>query len=88
MKTTKRAATQEQKEESRRISLKDCRKILNKGELTYTDEEILKIRDFMYCLAAIGAEELEGTRPAKVISLEEHQQQTTAYEECHYLRAG
>ncbi len=35
------------------VSLEKCRNILKKYGCTYTDEEILKIRDFLYSMAAI-----------------------------------
>jgi len=35
------------------LSIEKCKKILNAGEKTYTDDEILKIREFLYQLAEI-----------------------------------
>lgn len=38
------------------LSLEESKKILNKGERKYTDEEILKIRDFLYELGQLDYE--------------------------------
>lgn len=35
------------------ISLKDCDEILNKTERKYTQEQVEKIRDFLYQIASI-----------------------------------
>jgi hypothetical protein len=35
------------------ISLEHCRKILNKTKSKYTDEEVKKIREFLYRMAQI-----------------------------------
>lgn len=35
------------------LSLTKCKKILNKNGISYTDEEIIKIREFLYILAEI-----------------------------------
>jgi len=37
------------------LSLEDSRAILNQRGIVYTDEEILIIREFMYCIAEITA---------------------------------
>ena len=34
--------------ENRKLSLIECKKILNTDGLCYTDEEVLKIRDWLY----------------------------------------
>lgn len=91
MKKLNRVEAIEIKEESKRLPISECRKIMNRDGLFYTDEELLKIRDFMYLLAAIGIEELDRkqaqtAQAAKIISLPNHQ--TDDYEESHYLRAG
>ena len=43
----------EQSRNNRIISLTDCKKILNRNGNYYTDEEILKIRDFLIALAEL-----------------------------------
>lgn len=40
--------------ENRKLSLIECKKILNTDGLNYTDEEVLKIRDWLYQLADIA----------------------------------
>ncbi len=36
-----------------RLSLAQCREILHAEEMGYSDEEVLKIRDFLYSLAVV-----------------------------------
>ncbi|MBI2968886.1 MAG: hypothetical protein HYY40_13885 [Bacteroidetes bacterium] len=36
-----------------KLSLEHCRKVLNRYERKYTDEQILEIRDFIYAMATI-----------------------------------
>lgn len=72
-----------------KLPLAMCRQILNSGELHYTDEEVLKIRDYLYGLAAISSEQAEikeNTEEAKLISLT--QEENKAYAQNHYLRTG
>ena len=64
-----------------RLSIVKCRDILQEDGQSLSDEEILKIRDYLYQLAAIGWEEYQ------------HQQQVTQHkitehEKSHYLRAS
>lgn len=35
------------------IPLEQCKKILNKGKRKYSEEEIIKIREFLYFIAEI-----------------------------------
>jgi hypothetical protein len=44
-------------DKDKKISIERCRKILNKGERKYSDEEIIKIRDFLYHLGHIAYDE-------------------------------
>ena len=46
-------------QEITKLPLAICRKILNREDVQYTDEEVLKIRDFLYNLAAIATEQAE-----------------------------
>jgi hypothetical protein len=48
--------------EEHKMSLKECKAILNINGNSYTDEEILKIRDYLYKLAAIEVEHFKMTR--------------------------
>lgn len=36
-----------------KLDLETCRKILNAGDRKYSDEEIIRIRDYLYRLAAL-----------------------------------
>lgn len=44
--------------ENRKLSLLECKKILNTDGLCYTDEEVLKIRDWLYQMADIAIDGL------------------------------
>jgi hypothetical protein len=74
-------------EEAQRLSLADCRAIISKGEAEYSDEELIKLRDYLYQLAAIATEQMEiGKEETKIISLHTHKNNTD--EKSHYLRTG
>ena len=45
--------------ESGKLSVAECRKILNVNGVKYTDEEIIKIRNWIYMIAEMTAEYLE-----------------------------
>jgi hypothetical protein len=45
--------------ENRKLSLAECKKILNTDGLCYTDEEVLKIRDYLYHLADLTIDALD-----------------------------
>ena len=45
--------------ENRKLSLVECKKILNTDGLCYTDEEVLKIRDYLYHLADLTIDALD-----------------------------
>lgn len=71
-----------------RLSVARCRDILQEEGQSLSDEEILKIRDYLYRLAAIGWEQYQyqQQQQAKIIQLEEHK--TADHEKSYYLRAG
>ena len=70
-----------------KLPLAMCRQILNSGERKYTDEEVIKIRDYLYRLAAIAAEQAEiNAQEAKLISITEDKNQRD--EQSNYLRTG
>jgi hypothetical protein len=48
-----------------KLSLKECKAILNAEGDIYTDEQILKIRDYLYKLAAIQVEHFKIMRDEK-----------------------
>lgn len=52
--------------ENRKLSLIECKKILNTDGLCYTDEEVLKIRDWLYHMADIAIDAID--KNAKPIS--------------------
>lgn len=45
--------------ENRKLSLIECKKILNTDGLNYTDEEVLKIRDWLYHMADIAIDAID-----------------------------
>ena len=45
--------------ENNKLSLSECKKILNTDGLCYTDEEVLKIRDWLYQMADIAIDGLD-----------------------------
>ncbi len=45
--------------ENRKLSLVECKKILNTDGLCYTDEEVLKIRDWLYHMADIAIDAID-----------------------------
>jgi hypothetical protein len=67
------------------LPLAKCREIMNNGNTKYSDDEIIKIRNYLYDLAAFIFEETE-KQSAKVISLIEHK--IIDNEECNHLRTG
>lgn len=42
-----------------KLSLAECRKAVSKGEIQYTDEELLKIRDWLDNMADIALDIIE-----------------------------
>lgn len=47
------------KSKDRKISIEQCKKMLNKNGSNYTDEEVEKIRDFLYVLVHIEMEHIK-----------------------------
>ncbi len=45
--------------ENRKLSLVECKKILNSDSLNYTDEEVLKIRDWLYHMMDIAIDAID-----------------------------
>ena len=43
----------------KKLSLNACKKILNTDGLNYTDEEIIKIRDWLYVMANIAIDAID-----------------------------
>ncbi len=69
-----------------KISLARCRQILKEMGVSYIDEEIRLVRDWLYDLAAITYDEYFSQRGAVIIPLT--QKQDRDHEESHYLRAS
>lgn len=65
--------------------------MLNRNGIAYTDEEVKKIRDYLYQMAAVTMEEFikrqqaENTKP-KIVSLQQHK--NNEYEKSHLVRTG
>jgi hypothetical protein len=57
--------------ENKKLSLVECKKILNTNEIYYTDEEIIKIRDWMYHMAEIAIDSIDknATTTAQVTAI-------------------
>ncbi len=47
-------------ERDRKVSVEQCKKMLNKNGNNYTDGEVEKIRDFLYILVHIEMEYIKG----------------------------
>jgi hypothetical protein len=45
--------------ENRKLSLNECKKILNTDGLFYTDEEVIELRDWLYHMADIVFDTME-----------------------------
>jgi len=53
-----------------KMSLAQCRKILNKDGCKYSDEEILKIRNWIYEVSEITLSFLESRTPDELLRIE------------------
>lgn len=56
--------------ESDKLSIAECRKILNVGGVKYSDEEIKQIREWIYYYAELTLELLDGKTPQDINLLE------------------
>jgi hypothetical protein len=56
--------------ESDKLSIAECRKILNANGVKYSDEEIKKIREWIYYYAELTLELLDGKSPQDINLLE------------------
>lgn len=59
------------RKESEKISLNECRKILGEESKNLSDEEILKMRNWLYKFTEITFEFLESKTKEEVIELKE-----------------
>ncbi len=53
--------------EDRKLSLLECKKILNVDGIFYTDEEIIELRDWLYHLSEIVLDEIDREENEKQI---------------------
>lgn len=58
------------------LTLDECKRILNTGERTYSNEEVKQIRENLYLLASIQME---------ADKIQETEQKKTEKDECNYL---
>lgn len=78
------------------LSIEECRKTLNKDGITYTDEEVKEIREFLYMLAEIDykifrqrmEKEQEKVNETKVVQLNTNQNTQTNDTESGSLHPG
>lgn len=73
------------------IPVEKCREMLNRNGITYTDEEVNKVRDYLYQMAAVTIEEFTKcqqaeTEKSKIISIQQHK--SNEYEKSHLVRTG
>lgn len=78
----KKAGVQPNK--SGRISLEVCRDILNRKDRKFSDEQVIRIRDYLYTLADIAIQEFERQeqKNCPVVDLTEYKKSKN--EESHY----
>jgi hypothetical protein len=56
--------------ENEKLSIAECRKILNVNGIKYSDEEIKTIRDWIYFYAELTLDFLEGKSPEDINEIE------------------
>jgi hypothetical protein len=56
--------------EREKMSLAQCKKILNKDGCRYTDEEIIKIRDWIYAVSELTLSFLESRTSEEILRIE------------------
>lgn len=57
--------------ENTKLSLAQCRKVLNKGAIEYTDDEAIKIRDWLDNFNSLALEFLEENKIANLSELKD-----------------
>jgi len=78
------------------LSIEECKKTLNKDGITYTDEQVKEIREFLYILADIDyrifqqriERERQSENETKVIYLNTNQQNQNDDKESNSLHPG
>ena len=54
-----------QSPDKKKLSIEKCTKILNKGDREYSEEEVKKIREFLYQLATLQVENFKESQYKK-----------------------
>jgi len=81
-------------ENDEKLSLDICKKILNVNGNEYFDEEVLRIRDYLYQLAEIECryfKDWQETQDSKLITINRNDYETTEshfIHPCEYRRTG
>jgi len=81
-------------ENEEKLTVAFCKKVLNQNGNDYSDEEILRIRDYLYQLAEIEARNFNQWRSekaAKIINLKSDNHETAksySLHPCEYRRTG
>ena len=73
------------KENDNKLSIEICKKILNVNGNAYSDEQIVRIRDFLYELAEIECRHFKDWQSNKIITLNRNYYETT---ESHPIHSG
>ena len=71
-----------------KIPLAKCREILCSKGAKYTDEQIIKIRNFMYLIAGITFDEYSNSQNRAIIIPFSENKIDNEHEESYYLRAS
>ena len=77
----------------RKLTVEECRSILNKNGIEYTNEEIIQIRDFLYLMAEITSNNFQRMKDQEqVISInknvKEDENESISLCESKYRRAS
>lgn len=76
------------KENDEKLSLEICKKILNVNGNDYSDEQIIRIRDFLYELSEIECrhfKDWQKQQESKVITINRNDYETT---QSHFIHSG
>jgi hypothetical protein len=75
-----------------KLDLETCRKILNAGDRKYSDEEIIRITDYLYRLAAIECrfydQWLNEQTETPIINLQDETKKSIPLHQSKYRRTG
>ena len=74
------------------LDLETCRKVVNAGDRKYSDEEVLRIRDYLYRLAAIECsfyyQWINEQTETPIINLQDETEKSIPLHQGKYRRAG